>query len=110
MEPIDPRKLGCNRCVDAGPPYRVVKTAGLNLPTFHYLHVDMCIKPNWCDAAVGTTALRLSNTGKWIKGITLGNCSCRQHDQYSVGLLVYHVYGSKGVWNEKFAVLKCCRV
>ena len=29
---------GCNRCVDAGPPYRVVKTAGLNLPAFHYLH------------------------------------------------------------------------
>ena len=28
--------LGYNRYVAAGPPYRVVKTAGLNLPTFHY--------------------------------------------------------------------------
>ena len=36
--------LGYNRYVAAGPPYQVVKTAGLNLPTFHYLYV--CAKPD----------------------------------------------------------------
>ena len=29
--------FGYNRYVAAGPPYQVVKTAGLNLPAFHYL-------------------------------------------------------------------------
>ena len=36
--------LGYNRYVAAGPPYRAVKTAGLNLPTFQCLHV--CNKPD----------------------------------------------------------------
>ena len=55
------------RTTAVGPPYQVVKTAGLNLPAFHYPHV--CIKPDCCDATVGLQLLSgCLSTGKWIKG------------------------------------------
>ena len=38
--------LGYNRYVAAGQLYQVVKTAGLNLPTFHYLQVCTNYKPD----------------------------------------------------------------
>ena len=59
--------LGYNRDVAAGQPYRVAKTASLNLVSFHYPHV--CTKPDWCDATVGLQLLSgCLTTGKWITG------------------------------------------
>ena len=59
--------FGYNRYVAAGPPYQVVKTAGMNLPSYHYVHV--CAKPDWCDATVELQLLAgCLTTGKWIKG------------------------------------------
>ena len=59
--------FGYNRDVAAGPPYQLVKTAGLNLPSHHYLHV--CTKPDWCDATVGLQLVSgCLTTGNWIKG------------------------------------------
>ena len=59
--------IGCNRCVAVWPPYQVVKTAGLNLPSFHHMHV--CTKPDWCDATVGLQLVSgCPTTGYWIKG------------------------------------------
>jgi hypothetical protein len=55
--------FGYNHYVVAGPPYQVVKAAGLNLPTFHYLHV--CIKPDWCDATVGLQLLSGCCPNNW---------------------------------------------
>ena len=62
---LQPRR-GCGATL-----YQVVKTAGLNLLSFHYLYV--CAKPDWYNATVGLTSFRLEvsgclTTGYWIKG------------------------------------------